>query len=161
MRKFIAIIAVLLLVITSSIAAETNSTFSQEFRIDTFGSYNNQNSDFGVGLGVSYFLNKNLGVSGWVTKENPTELEGNLIDSASAVAIFRLPLTSVLAPYVAGGASYNLGTENFSGLLGVGAQYNITKKFGLFAEGDWLFEKFERLPEIGDVSVRAGFRFGF
>ena len=96
---------ILLLAATSAWGAETAGDYyrSGELSVDAFGTgslgeytldhlSNNrirQNTKFGVGAGINYFITRNIGIGGDAYSENTT---GAFIDSASANLILRLPL---------------------------------------------------------------------
>jgi len=141
--------------------ASTNSLFSREVRFDTFASYT-QGADVGAGIGATLFPFKTLGLTVYGTRNNLDNLDGTFVQSAAAALIFRVPVTDVFAPYVTAGVSYGLDTRDFYPYAGVGVEYKITKRFGIFAEGVYQFESFQKWDVSGweNIGVRGGIRFG-
>jgi opacity protein-like surface antigen len=129
--------------------------FDSEIQFDLIGTYQDQVSDFGGGLGVNYFINENFGV-GIDTLYNG---EDNLYEySTSLNVIYRYPFEQLaLAPYVVGGVGYTWDGDEVLYSVGAGVDYRLAENIGVFVEG--------RYNWFGDVdsdpSVRAGFRFTF
>lgn len=163
-----AIFMATFLVSASSFSADTNSTSmfsSNELRLDLFGSYSGL-QDGGAGIGVSYFLTKNIGATIYSTKVN-FENQGTFVEDANVGLIYRVPVTDVLAPYATIGAkwanvtkSYYTPAVDWDMYAGVGAEYRITKKFGVFTEAVCEFPDWNTIGKNG-VTIRGGFKVGF
>lgn len=143
---------------------------SHELSLDLFGSASleqetldnltgegiENDTELGVGLGLSYFFTRNLGVGAEAYAENTT---GSFVDSTSASLILRLPLgQSGFAPYAFGGGGYrfDLG-ELWFAQFGAGIEYRFIRQLGVFLDARWV------LPEvIDDYGVaRLGLRYAF
>jgi len=133
---------ILMLAATSALGAGTVSNNqgdyyqSSELSVDAFGTGSlgeytlqhlsgprvQQNVRLGAGVGVNYFLTRNLGIGADAYSENTT---GAFIDSASASLILRLPLgQSGFAPYAFGGGGHQFEMAN-CGLVSLAPAWNI------------------------------------
>jgi hypothetical protein len=97
------------------------------------GSRVQQNTQFGAGAGLNYFITRNFGIGAEAYSENTT---GAFIDSASANLILRLPLgQSGFAPYLfaGGGHQFDMVKTSF-GQAGLGIEYRFTPHVGVFLD---------------------------
>jgi len=115
-----------------------------------------EDTEFGVGAGLSYFFTRNIGVGAEAYSENTT---GSFIDSASANLIARFPLgQSGFAPYVFGGGGRQFDQDElWFCQLGAGMEYRFNHQIGIFLDARWV------LPEETDYYgvARLGLRFAF
>jgi len=143
---------------------------SSELSVDAFGTAslgaytldhisNNrirQNTEFGVGAGLSYFITRNIGIGAEAYSENTT---GAFIDSASANLILRLPLgQSGFAPYAFGGGGHQFDMAKLSfGQAGAGMEYRFTPHVGVFLDARAVWPNETKYYGV----ARAGLRFAF
>lgn len=143
---------------------------SGELSVDLFGSASlgeftiehpsntgvRQDIRFGGGVGINYFITRNIGIGADAYSENNT---GTFVDSASANLILRLPLgQSRFAPYAFGGGGRQFDlTKVWFGQVGAGMEYRITPNIGAFMDARWV------LPEEAKYYgvARLGIRFAF
>jgi hypothetical protein len=92
-----------------------------------------QNTKLGAGLGLNYFITRNIGIGAEAYSENTT---GVFVDSASANLILRLPLgQSGFAPYVFGGGGHQFDmVKLWFGQAGVGMEYRFCPHIGIFID---------------------------
>ena len=114
------------------------------------------NTEFGAGVGLNYFLTRNLGIGADVYSEG---IGGPFIDSAEANLILRLPLGHCgFAPYVfgGGGGQFDMAKTWFC-QAGAGMEYRFTRHLGLFVDARGV------LPDetTGFGVGRLGLRFAF
>jgi len=126
---------------------QTNYYRANELSVDLFGTASEgrytlehwsgprvrQNTEFGAGAGLNYFITRYVGIGADAYSENTS---GAFIDSASANLILRLPLgESGFAPYAfgGGGRQFDLGTVWF-GQAGVGLEYRFSPHVGLLLD---------------------------
>jgi hypothetical protein len=163
---------ILLLAATSAWGAETAGDYyrSGELSVDAFGTgslgeytldhlSNNrirQNTKFGVGAGINYFITRNIGIGGDAYSENTT---GAFIDSASANLILRLPLgQSGFAPYIFGGGGHQFDmAQMWFGQAGGGMEYRFTPNVGVFLDARAVWPNETKYYGV----ARAGLRFAF
>ena len=120
-----------------------------EIQLDVFGIYtdgrSNRGADgFGGGLGLGYFITRNFGV----------DVEGNIyasdarrhsdtVENINANLIYRFPMElggHCLAPYIFGGGGYVWdGGNGGEGHAGLGIEYRVSQKIGIFADGRHAF----------------------
>lgn len=142
---------------------------SKEVSLDAFGSYlaaerkfsdlfetDIRGGTWGGGLGMNYFLTRHIGLGGDV---NIPANDGNFVDSVSASLVARLPIESVrLAPYAFGGGGR--GTDpawQWVGQAGVGLEYRLDPKTGIFIDGRYVWAD----KTSDSLMLRAGLRFVF
>lgn len=91
------------------------------------------NTEFGAGVGLNYFITRNLGIGADVYSENTS---GPFIDSASANLILRLPLGHCgFAPYLFGGGGHQFDLARaYFGQAGAGLEYRFTRQLGAFVD---------------------------
>lgn len=157
------VLSVLMLSASCIFAADNTSLFSgNELRADAFATYQSSQS-WGYGLGLSYYLTKNLGATVWASRQDFDFGKGNVVDNVDTSLLFRVPLTDVIAPYVSVGNRHLFGFGDNVPVAGLGVEYRITKKFGAFAEGTYVFGAWDKLtvPNVKDVGVRLGLKLGF
>ena len=152
-NKLIISGTVLLLAASSALAADNGdnggTTYykSHELSVDGFGtaslgkySLNNlsgarvkHDTRLGVGVGLNYFITRNLGFGADVYSENNS---GAFIDSVSANMTLRLPLGQTgFAPYVFGGGGHQFELAKvWFAQVGAGMEYRFTPKVGMFLD---------------------------
>jgi hypothetical protein len=142
---------------------------ANELSLDAFGSYwagqrriedvfdtNIRSGTWGGGVGLNYFLTREIGLSG---DFNIPRNDGNFIDSASGSLILRLPFENAgMAPYVFGGGTRLTDRSwEWAGHAGVGFEFRFNPITGLFADGRYIWP--DRTPD--SLLLRAGLRFVF
>jgi len=87
----------------------------------------------GGGVGLSYFLNRYVGIGAEAESQNT---DGVFLDSASGNVILRLPLgDSGFAPSVFAGGGHQFGqTKQWFGQAGVGLEYRFNPHVGVFID---------------------------
>jgi hypothetical protein len=115
-----------------------------------------QNTEFGAGAGVNYFITRNIGIGGEAYSENTT---GAFIDSASANLTLRIPLgQSGFAPYIFGGGGHQFDmTKLWFGQFGGGMEFRFTPHVGIFVDARAVVPNETRYYGVG----RLGLRFAF
>ena len=115
-----------------------------------------QNTEFGAGAGVNYFITRNLGVGAEAYSENTT---GVFIDNASASLILRLPLgQSGFAPYAFGGGGHQFDAAKlWFGQAGAGMEYRFTQHVGVFLDARMVWPNETKYYGV----ARFGLRFAF
>ncbi len=167
-------------IVTCSLAAWADSpTFetpkeevfrAQELSFDIFGSVSagqetldnisgnkiSHDGRFGAGIGANYFFTRYFGIGADAYTENT---DSSFVDSASANVIGRLPFDAVhLAPYIYGGGGYQFDlTESWFGQAGAGVDIRVTKNWGLFVDGRYVFTDKTSNYGLGRVGVRLAF----
>jgi hypothetical protein len=143
---------------------------AKELSVDAFGSASlgrstidhlsrdrvSHNARLGAGMGMSYFITRNIGIGGDAYAEDTKE---TFIDSASANLILRLPLgDGGLAPYAFGGGGRQFGDiDAWFAQIGGGLEYRFTPHVGLFADGRWVLPEETKYYGV----ARLGLRFAF
>ena len=114
------------------------------------------NTRLGAGLGLSYFITRNLGVGVEGYSENTS---GPFIDSASANLTLRLPLgESGFAPYIFGGGGQQFDLAKlYFGQAGVGMEYRFTPHFGLFVDARGVMPNETKYYGVGRLGLRLAF----
>jgi hypothetical protein len=115
-----------------------------------------QDTEFGAGAGISYFITRNIGVGAEAYSQNTT---GTFIDSASANLMLRLPLgQSGFAPYIMGGGGHQFDQTDFwFGQAGGGLEYRFCPHVGVFLDARAVWPN-----ETKNYGVaRLGLRFAF
>ena len=141
-----------------------------ELSIDAFGTaslgqYNiehpsnrtvRQDTKFGAGAGLSYYITRYIGIGAEAYSQNTT---GTFIDSASANLMLRLPLgQSGFAPYIFGGGGHQFDQTDFwFGQAGGGMEYRFCPHVGVFLDARAVWPN-----ETKNYGVaRLGLRFAF
>ena len=140
---------------------------ANEFSLDMFGSVSvgqqtinrisgnrvRDDGRLGAGIGLNYFLTRNIGIGGDAYTENTAH---NFVDNASGNLIFRIPIDKIhLAPYVYGGGGYQFDqAEVWFGQVGAGLEVRITHNISLFADARYVMP--EKIDNYG--VARAGLR---
>jgi len=142
--------------------APEEATYSaHEISADLFASFIGDDSsfgdgDFGGGLGLNYFLTREIGLG---TDVNISADGGSLIDMVNLSGIYRLPIKeSGFAPYVYGGGGKGIDPDwQWLGHLGLGVEFRLNPNIGVFTDARyiWASESSER------VLIRAGLRLIF
>jgi len=114
------------------------------------------NTRLGAGVGISYFINRNIGIGGEVYSE---DTNGSLIDSASANLILRFPLgQSGFAPYVFGGGGHQFDMAKLWFIqLGAGMEYRFPPQIGAFVDARYVLPDETKYYGV----ARLGLRFAF
>lgn len=142
---------------------------ANEFNVDVFGSFlgqenkiedvfktNIRKGKWGGGVGVNYFLTRELGIG---ADMNIPANNGNFVDSVSGSLIARLPFESTgLAPYVFGGGGRQTDPEwQWTGHVGVGLEFRMNPITGIFTDARYVWAD----KTSDSVLLRAGLRFVF
>jgi len=120
------------------------------------GSRVRHNARLGAGLGLSYFITRNIGIGADAYSENTT---GVFVDSASANLILRLPLgQSGFAPYAFGGGGRQFDMAKvWFGQIGAGMEYRFTPKVGVFMDARWVLPDETKYYGVARLGVRFAF----
>lgn len=143
---------------------------AQEASLDLFGSASvgqqtinnitglrvNRDLRLGAGIGMNYFLTRNVGVGAEVYSENTAH---SLVDSTSASVIARFPLgQSGIAPYVYGGGGRQCDpTTLWFAHAGAGLEYRFTPRVGAFVDARYVLTDGTANYGLGRIGVRFGF----
>jgi hypothetical protein len=115
-----------------------------------------QDTKFGAGAGLNYFITRYIGIGAEAYSQNTT---GTFIDSASANLMLRLPLgQSGFAPYIFGGGGHQFDQTDFwFGQAGGGMEYRFCPNVGVFLDARAVWPN-----ETKNYGVaRLGLRFAF
>ena len=115
-----------------------------------------QDTKFGAGAGINYFITRYIGIGAEAYSQNTT---GTFIDSASANLMLRLPLgQSGFAPYIMGGGGHQFDQTDFwFGQAGGGMEYRFCPNVGVFLDARAVWPN-----ETKNYGVaRLGLRFAF
>jgi hypothetical protein len=114
------------------------------------------NTQLGAGLGLSYFITRNIGIGADIYSENTT---GALVDSLSANLILRLPLgQSGFSPYAFGGGGHQFDlAEKWFGQIGAGMEYRFTRNVGIFLDARWVLPEEVKYYGVARLGVRFAF----
>lgn len=175
MKKLITMIAGIVMsamLMTSTLAADTNSTslFNSGEVALTLGSTVNVDKEanfhpesYNLNVGASYFVTRNFGLEASVPLYYST---GQAIQEVNAGLVFRLPLSKDtivlknLAPYVGLGGVYNWQTaQNWAYVGKFGVEARLNKKWGLFVEAQYRNSDFDWAD--GQTSVGTGLKLVF
>jgi hypothetical protein len=149
---------------------QTDLYRGNELSVDAFGTaslgqYNiehpsnreiRQDTKFGAGAGLSYYITRYIGIGAEAYSQNTT---GTFIDSASANLMLRLPLgQSGFAPYIFGGGGHQFDQTDFwFGQAGGGMEYRFCPHMGVFLDARAVWPN-----ETKNYGVaRLGLRFAF
>ena len=115
-----------------------------------------QNTEFGAGAGVNYFITRYVGIGAEAYSENTT---GVFIDNASANLTLRLPLgESGFAPYIFGGGGHQFDLAKlWFGQAGTGIEYRFTPHIGVFLDARMVWPNETKYYGV----ARLGLRFSF
>jgi hypothetical protein len=156
MKKVTA--AIITILALNIVQAQEELFPEKEKSLFVFGSYvdkPHRDSDVAPGVGLSYFLTRNIGVSASTFWENTS---GSFIDNIAAEACYRFPLRNMpLAPYGLVGVGYSFETDETFGYFGGGAEWRFSQKWGAFADLRWQLNN----DTDNGVGVRFGARFIF
>jgi hypothetical protein len=114
------------------------------------------NTKLGAGVGISYFITRNLGINAEMYSQNTS---GVFIDSASINAVFRMPLgQSGVAPYAfaGGGRQFELSRVWFA-QGGLGLEYRFCPHVGVFVDARAVFPNETRYYGVGRLGLRVAF----
>jgi hypothetical protein len=100
----------------------------------------------GLGLGLTYFPTRMLGIGGDAYTENT---QHSFVDNASGNLILRFPIESAhLAPYIYGGGGRQFDpSEEWFAQAGAGLELRIIRNFGIFADARYVF--LDRFDDFG------------
>jgi hypothetical protein len=115
-----------------------------------------QNTKLGAGLGLNYFITRNIGIGAEAYSENTT---GVFVDSASANLILRLPLgQSGFAPYVFGGGGHQFDMlKLWFGQAGVGMEYRFCPHLGIFIDARGVVPNETKYYGVARLGLRIAF----
>lgn len=133
-------------------ARPTQKFSAQEVSLDMFGSYMTPergiehlfNTDirsgghWGGGVGLNYFLTRNLGLGADMNMSNNG---GKLVDLVGGNAILRFPIEKAgLAPYIIGGGARGIDPSwQWVGHAGVGLELRWNPTTGIFIDGRYIW----------------------
>jgi hypothetical protein len=142
---------------------------AEEMSVDVFGTaalgkYTLENASddrvrkdlkFGAGVGLSYFLTRNVGIGADAYSQNTS---GVFVDSASANLIVRFPLgQSGFAPSIFGGGGREFEIKTWFAQVGAGMEYRFTRNIGTFLDARWVIPDETKYYGV----ARLGLRFAF
>ncbi len=144
---------------------------AQELSLDLFGSYLNPERKFndlfntnirhgfwGGGVGLNYFLTRNLGIG---TDFNISDKAERLVDYWVGNIYLRFPIGNTgLSPYVFGGGGRGMSPIYqwvYGG--GVGLEYRFNPTTGIFTDGRFLWSN--KATELNTLTLRVGLRLVF
>ena len=115
-----------------------------------------QNTEFGAGAGVNFFVTRNIGIGADAYSENTT---GTFIDNASASLILRLPLgQSGFAPYAFGGGGHQFDAAKlWFGQAGAGVEYRFTLHVGVFLDARAVWPNETKYYGVAWLGMRFSF----
>jgi hypothetical protein len=115
-----------------------------------------QNTKLGAGVGLSYFITRNIGIGAEAYSENTT---GVFVDSASANLILRLPLgQSGFAPYVFGGGGHQFDrVKVWFGQAGAGMEYRFCPHVGVFVDARGVVPNETKYYGVARLGLRVAF----
>lgn len=114
------------------------------------------NTRLGAGLGLSYFITRNIGIGAEAYSEDTS---GLFIDSASANLIARFPVGDTgFAPYAfgGGGQQFDLNKVSF-GQAGGGFEFRFTPKVGIFSDLRMVWPTETKYFAVARLGVRFAF----
>jgi hypothetical protein len=115
-----------------------------------------QNTLLGAGVGLNYFITRNIGIGADAYSEHTT---GIFVNSASANLIVRLPLgQSGFAPYAFGGGGRHFDdVKTWFVQAGVGMEYRFCPHVGVFIDARGVLPNEAKYYGV----ARLGMRFAF
>ncbi len=154
MKKMLAAFAAAVSLATFTASAAEDLFSADEINLLGFGDYySNQSDHWGGGIGLNYFLSRNIGIGASTHMEN---FSGTFIDNVAGELYLRVPLgASPIAPYAVGTGGYSFEYDGWFGGGGGGLEWRFGKAFGLFGDIQYLVHEGNRNDGIG---VRFGFR---
>ena len=111
---------------------------------------------FGAGLGSTYWLSRNIGLSLDATAPALDDLSALVFDQVSLSLNARFPLGH-FAPYVLAGAGRNFESDSWNTHVGAGLEWRFNRSSGVFADARYVFAS--REPD--SLMIRSGIRFAF
>ncbi len=164
---------ILMLAVNSALAADNagNDYYrASELSLDAFGTASigkytidhlsgtgiRHNAQLGAGLGLNYFITRNIGVGADVYSDNTT---GPFIDSTSANLILRLPLgQSRFAPYAFGGGGRQFDPAKVWFVqVGGGLECRFTPKLSAFTDVRWVLPVETKYSGLARIGMRFSF----
>lgn len=120
------------------------------------GSRIRHNTRLGSGVGLNYFITRNVGIGVDAYSEDTT---GVFVDSASVSLIVRFPLRDCgFAPYAFGGVGRQFDlAQAWFGQLGGGMEYRFTPHVGAFVDARFVLPDETKYYGV----ARLGMRFAF
>lgn len=114
------------------------------------------NGRLGLGLGVTHFFIRQLGLSADAYTENTHH---SFVDNTSGNLVFRVPIDSLhFSPYAYGGAGYQFDPSRlWFGQAGAGVEFRFTQQIGLFADGRYVFTDGTQNYGVGRLGLRLVF----
>jgi len=159
MKKLLVLTMLALLAFTAfnGYSQEKTSLFNKnELSLNLGFNYSDAivNQEFAPTVGVGYFFTKNLGVRASTTL-NVSDVK--TFNNGEFVALARVPLFWIVAPYAGGGVRYNSGeNEKFSPVIVGGVEAKVNKHWSLFAEAQHDFA--DKNVNFNDWSFRGGLK---
>lgn len=114
------------------------------------------NTRLGAGLGLTYFITRNIGLGAEAYSE---DTDGLFVDSASANVTLLLPVgQSGFAPYVFGGGGQQFDLNRLSfGQAGAGIEYRFTPRVGIFTDARMVWPTETQYFGVARLGVRFAF----
>jgi len=114
------------------------------------------NTRLGAGVGLNYFITRNIGIGVEAYSENTT---AEFVDSASANLTLRLPLgQSGFAPYAFGGGGRHFDTlKTWFAQAGAGMEYRFNPHVGVFIDARGVVPDEARYYGVARLGVRLAF----
>jgi hypothetical protein len=111
----------------------------------------------GMGLGLSYFFHRNIGIEGWAYSESTGGR--HFVDNVGGDLIGRFPIGhSGFAPYVLGGGGRQLDPViQWTWDAGGGLEWRFTEHVGIFVDARFVWADDTKDYGLG----RLGMKFGF
>ena len=142
---------------------------AQEFSADLFGSVSvgqetindfdssriRHDGRLGMGIGVNYFVSRNLGVGVDAYTENAGH---SFVDNVAGSIIYRFPFEIGLAPYVYGGGGHQFDfNEQWFAHAGGGLEWRFHRNWGIFLDARYVFTDGTRNFGVGRLGMRYAF----
>lgn len=136
--------------------------FSEGLSVKPYAMYlmpgDDSDNSLGAGIALDYFFNDYFGVSAlaqWADYKDST------LGNYAVDGVVRLPINTIVSPYVFAGIGLHDGTENAPlGRAGIGIDVKLADKFGVFSDWTFSFPGEKALDDDYQV-VRLGMRFKF
>lgn len=148
-------------VITNAAEVKVQNFRAGEIQIESFGIMDlpdlTGSPEWGVGVGVGYYITRGLGVSIQGISYAQDEWGGAVVDQGNLRVNFRAPLWDRVAPtaYVQG--IHNFDRSEWGAGAGGGLELRFTKNIGIFGETGVDITTEGR----NNWTTKAGFRFSF
>ena len=111
----------------------------------------------GMGLGLSYFFHRNIGVEGWAYSESTGG--DHFVDNVGGDLIGRFPIGhSGFAPYVFGGGGRQLDPViQWTWDAGGGLEWRFTDHVGIFMDARFVWADDTKDYGLGRLGIKFGF----